>query len=118
MAGPPYLRRVRASVEGQPSLTLPLGGFTCAMNTELQQSRSRAPVFGISSLVAPLIATGLWFGLANPSMGIYAILAFTAVGTTLALVAGRRQEAWRPLSHIGLLLNAGGFVYVILCLFV
>jgi hypothetical protein len=88
------------------------------MNAEVQASKVRAPIFGIASLTAPLIAIGLWFVFTNPIMGVYMLLVLTAVGVALALVAGRRQEGCRPLSRIGLVLNGLGFLYVFLCLFV
>ncbi len=94
------------------------GGIVFHMGTDLKSARSRVPIFGIASLSAPLIAAGLWVLLADQIDGIYTVLVLTAVGVALALVARRRQEACRPLSHVGLLLNGGGFAYVFLGLFV
>ncbi len=94
------------------------GGFIHSMNAQVQASKVRPPIFGIASLTTPLIAAGLWFVFANPIMGVYMLLIVAALGMALALVAGRRQEACRPLSRIGLVLNGLGFTYVFLCLFV
>jgi hypothetical protein len=88
------------------------------MYTQSQESGFRAPVFGIASLTVPLIAIGLWFMLTNPIAAVYAILVLTALGVALALLAGRRREAYRLISNIGLLLNGGGFLYVFLALFI
>ncbi len=94
------------------------GGIIFDMDRELKGVRSRIPVFGIASLTTPLIAAGVWFLLRDPIAGIYTILMLTAAGIALALVARRRQEACRLLAHAGLVLNACGFAYVFLGLFV
>ena len=48
----------------------------------------------------------------------HAILAVTAPGFILGIIAGARREACRSLSRLGLVVNACGLLYVFLALLV
>ena len=87
------------------------------MNTRSQVRGTRAPVFGIASLAASLVAIGAWFGLRDPIPGVYAVLVLTLLGFSLGIIGSARQETYRFLSRFGVVMNGGGFLYVFLGLF-
>jgi cell division protein FtsX len=87
------------------------------MSTQSQVDEKRAPVFGIASLAAPFIAIGLWYALSSAMLSLSSALILIVLGFASAIVACARKEAYRPLSRLGLVLNGGGFLYVVLGLF-
>jgi hypothetical protein len=91
------------------------------MTTESQTPKRATPVFGILSVVAPVIGTLTAYALTidsgNPRgsvYGLYIVIAAGILGVIFAIKARRLGERYRALPHISLWL----FVVVILAILV
>lgn len=94
------------------------------MGATLQASQRRAPICGVSSLVAPLVGLGVGFlvtlsmtgeaGLAAPFFAFLILCAFSVIGIIFAAVGLGRCERFPFLPWIGLVLNAAPILYGIL----
>ena len=92
--------------------------------TETPSTLRRRPLFSTLSLLSPLVGVGLFFAIAPLQgsdadvgrllLGLALVPVCLVCGIILAVVALGRTEKWRVLPWLGLALNAGPILYVII----